>query len=196
MLTRVHSRRFGPVEFNCTVASSDRGGRFDSVREDDFCYLYAADDAETAISETLLRDIPLTADGRRVIPPVYLKDRSINWIASNVDIPLVNLRSGRDLGAIGQDTWLTTCEAKDYALTRMWCTSVRAWAPWAAGMTWRSRREPDGFAYVFFEDRCRADSFEPVRHGTPLNEASRRIDRGPGNHFVKGILKSYEVSVK
>ena len=125
-LTRIHSAAFGVVEFNPTVARSDlRGGRFDSTPGDDSAFLYAADHDPTAVSEVLLRDLPIDDYGARLLPRVRLSELRIGWFSTTLELELVSLRSGVDLAALGQDSWLTTASAADYAMTRRWSSANR-----------------------------------------------------------------------
>lgn len=195
-LTRIHSAAFGVTEFNPTVARSDlRGGRFDSTPRDQFAFLYAADDDATAVSEVLLRDLPIDEHGARLLPRVALADLRISWFSTTLELELVSLRSGRDLAAVGQDTWLSTAPAAEYAMTRRWCSAIRKWAPWAHGITWRSHRVPEGFAYVFFSDRCPDTCFEEVTDGLPMPPGHRSLDAGAGRLYVEEILTSYRVAL-
>ncbi len=195
-LTRIHSAAFGVVEFNPTVARSDlRGGRFDSTPGDDYEFLYAADHDPTAVSEVLLRDLPIDDYGARLLPRVRLSELRIGWFSTTLELELVSLRSGVDLAALGQDSWLTTASAADYAMTRRWSSAIRKWAPSASGLTWRSLREPDGFAYIFFSDRCPVGCFEEVTDGLPLPTGDRNLDAGAGRLYVEEILASYRVAL-
>ena len=196
MLTRIHSTTFGVTQFNSTIAQSDlQGGRFEATPDDKYAFLYAAEDDATAVSEVLLRDLPIDDYGARLLPRAQLSQRSISWLRTTLDLAMVSLRSGRDLAAIGQDTWLTASPAADYAMTRRWASAIRGWAPWACGLTWRSHREPEGFAYVFFADRCPAASLEEVTDGLPVPSGDRSLVAGPAGHYVEGILASYRVAL-
>ena len=196
-LSRVHSSQFGATGFNREIARHElRGGRFDATDDDPFAFLYAASNDHTAVSETLLRDLPPTQRGARMLPRAQIAKRKIGWLASTVDLPLVNLRSGEDLAAVGQDTWLTTGPASDYALTRQWAAAIRRWAPWSAGLTWRSRREPDGFAFVLFGDRVPADCLVEVTDDVPLPVDQRRLDQGLGQAYLQRILLDYHVVIR
>ena len=191
-LTRIHGAQFGVTDFNPTVARHRlRGGRFDATPDDPYGFLYAADDDPTAVSEVLLRDLPLDERGARLLPRVRLKDLPIGWLTTNRDLQLVDLRSGRDLAAIGQDTWLTTGSASDYELTREWASAIREWVPWCGGLTWRSHREPEGFAYVLFEDRLPDDCLAEVSTGMPLTGEHQRLEDGIGRLYVERILEIY-----
>ena len=195
-LTRIHSAAFGAVEFNPTVARSDlRGGRFDSTPGDDYAFLYAADNDPTAVSEVLLRDLPIDDYGARLLPRVRLSELRIGWFSTTLELELVDLRSGVDLAAVGQDSWLTTASAADYAMTRRWSSAIRRWAPSASGLTWRSLREPDGFAFIFFSDRCPDGCFKEVTDGLPIPAADRDLDAGAGRLYVEELLASYRVAL-
>ncbi len=195
-MTRVHSAQFGVTDFNPTVARHRlRGGRFDATPDDPYGFLYAADDDATAVSEVLLRDLPLDERGARLLPRARLRNLRIGWLATTRDIQLVNLRSGRDLAAIGQDTWLTTGPASDYELTRAWASAIRDWAPWCGGLTWRSHREPEGFAYVLFEERMADECLAEVTSGVPLTGEDQLLDDGIGRLYVERLLEEYRVAV-
>ena len=195
-LTRIHSAHFGVTDFNPTVAHHWlRGGRFDATPDDPYGFLYAADDDAAAVSEVLLRDLPLDQRGARLLPRVLLRNLRIGWLTTTRDIRLVNLRSGRDLAAIGQDTWLTAGPASEFELTRAWASAIRDWAAWCGGLTWRSRREPEGFAYVLFEDRVPDDYLVEVSSGVPLTGEAQRLDDGIGRLYVERILESYRVAL-
>jgi hypothetical protein len=193
-LTRIHSTTFAATEFNPTLAvSSLRGGRFDATGEDEYSFLYAAEDDMTAVSEVLLRDLAIDERGARLLPRAALSGRRISWLRPTVDLVLVSLRSGEDLAAVGQDPWLTTGPAAEYAMTRRWAAAIRRWAPWAMGLTWRSHREPEGFAYIFFGDRCPQGSFEEVTEDLLLPAADQELDFGTGRLYVEELLTRYRV---
>lgn len=196
MLTRVHSTAFGVTQFNPTPALDDRqGGRFDATPEDEYAFLYAAENDATAVSEALLRDLPADEYGARLLPRARLSQVSISWLQVTVDLELVSLRSGQDLAAVGQDAWLTASPAAEYASTRRWASAMRAWAPWACGLTWRSYREPEGFAFMFFADRCPEGCFEEVTEGLPVPPGDQSLAVGAARLYVEGFLASYRVAL-
>ena len=172
-----------------------RGGRFDATPDDRYSFLYAAEDDETAVSEALLRDLPVDEHGSRLLLRARLARLSIGWLRTTLDLELVNLRSGQDLAAVGQDTWLTSSPSADYASTRSWASAIRTWAPWAHGLTWRSHREPEGFAYIFFGDRCPAGCLREVTDGVPVPPDDRSLAAGAARLHVEGILVSYRVAI-
>ncbi len=157
-LWRVHREKYPADEFNPNpvaqdLASEFAGGRFDSTTQDPYPFLYAAADDRTAVAERLLRDLPADDSGLRALPSESVAGHCVSQIDVESDLELVSLRSGRDLAAIGIDTRLTIGPSTEYPVTRKWSAAIREWADGAQGLTWRSGREPDGFAFVFFGDR-------------------------------------------
>ena len=196
MLTRLHSAEFEVTDFNPTVAEDAiQGGRFDGTPEDEYSFLYAASDDATAVSELLLRDIPSDDRGVRVLLTTRLQGLRIGWLRTSQELQLVSLRSGTDLAAIGQDPWLTTASADEYEMTRLWGAAIRGSAPWAHGLTWRSRREPEGFAYILFGDRCPEAFLEEAVRGTPLQLTERNLESGFGGLYLDEILSRYRVTL-
>ena len=80
-------------------------------------------------------------------------------------------------------------------MTRCWASALRGWAPWAAGLTWRSHREPEGFAYVFFDDRCPDGAFEEATDHLPVPPRDRNLSDGAARLHVEEILLSYRVAL-
>lgn len=195
-LSRLHNVAWDVCVFNPTLADRHwSGGRFDATKDDQYAYLYAGSTDEVAVSEALLRDVPFDDTGARLLPSVSLASRRLGWLKPRLDLDLVSLRSATDLAAVSQDAWLVHAPSRDYGFTRRWGHQIRTWAPWAAGFVWYSRREPDGLAFVFFEDRCPPDAFEEITAGTPVPPADSRLDGGEGNVYVRRLLERYRVTV-
>lgn len=195
-LSRIYSVAWGACSFNPTLA--DRhwgGGRFDATEDDAYGYLYTGTTDAVAVSEVLLRDVPFDDAGARLLPKASLMSRRFGWLKPRVELELVSLRSGSDLAAVAQDTWLVHAASSEYGFTRRWAHKIRAWAPWAAGFVWYSRREPDGLAFVFFDDRCSAESFEEITSGTPVPVTESHLDVGAGNLYVRELLERYRITV-
>ena len=192
VLTRLHDAAFDVAAFNPTVARNAlEGGRFDSTPEDPYAFLYAAGDDSTAVAEALLRELPIDERGGRLLPRRRLDGLRIGWLRTTRDLALVNLRSGRDLAALGQDGWLTVAPAAEYAMTRRWAAAIRNWDTEAAGLSWRSRLEPDGIAYAFFADRCPGDALAEQQDGLPLPPGDRELAGGAARRYVETLLAEY-----
>lgn len=192
-LIRIHQSTYDSTEFFIPDFSDpDRvGGRFDSTADDPYGFLYAASDDITAVAEVLLRDLPAYGDGSRPVQRSQLLNRSISCIEPQSDLMLVSLQSGPDLGAVGQDTWLTTAPAQDYPTTQSWSTAIRQWAPQADGIIWHSRFNPPGKSYIFYSDRCDPQVFLPSsKHSLGMNSTSP-IDSGPGMIHISNVLSKY-----
>jgi hypothetical protein len=159
VLSRVHHVDFEGADFN--PLASDvlfGGGRFDSTAEDPYPYLYAGETDRTALAETLLRDLPADDRGARFLAKKYWRSRRLSRLEVTRSLPVVSLVSGEDLGAIGQDTWLTTCGPDDYPQTRSWAHWIRRVETDAAGLLWLSKRQPGSLSVCLFGDRCPAGS--------------------------------------
>jgi hypothetical protein len=136
-LSRVHPQAFGAFKFKTSVASVLYGGaRFDATAADPYPYLYVGLSEVTALAETLLRDVAPNEHNYRVLPNEKASGRAVSELTLNTHLDLVSLIDGRDLGAIGQDDWLVSCSARDYAWTRDWAHWLRRQAPWAHGLIW------------------------------------------------------------
>ncbi|MFD5316754.1 RES family NAD+ phosphorylase [Streptomyces sp. NPDC127098] len=192
LLYRVHSARraataFNPVPAHCLYG----GGRFDGTRCDPYGYLYAGLTVEAAICETLLRSVPFEASDRpRLLPRRTVRGRRVSVLRLAREVRVVPLVSGRDLAAVGQDSWLVQAEAAEYPFTRDWGHWIRAGAgPDAQGFLWPSKREPADRALVLFGDRC-AD-------GTLVNADVPPVDldtpRGTG--WLNAVLEGYLAAV-
>jgi hypothetical protein len=180
---------FNPVEADLLYA----GGRFDSTEKDPYGFLYAGFSDGAAISETLLRDLPADDRGSRFLPRVLWRERQLSRIATTSELRLITLQSGEDLGAIGQDTWLTNCDADDYPQTRDWAHWLRAIDRDAHGIIWLSKREPGVPAVVLFEDRCPPGSLA-LASGPLVVPCS--FANPAGADWLKEQLAAYRVSIR
>ncbi|MBI5478184.1 MAG: RES family NAD+ phosphorylase [Deltaproteobacteria bacterium] len=178
---RIHLNAYAANEFNPTPATSPvKGGRFDHTSPGE-AFLYAGETLETAVAEALLRDLP-PQPAPRVIPFAQVQGRSVSRLRTRRNLELLSLH-GRGLSQLGQDSWLTSCDACDYPITRRWATAIRRWAPGAAGFVWRSRRLQDELAYVFYSTRVGPKGFEV--------KATRRADQGAGLDEIRQILAAH-----
>ena len=198
-LIRIHSSQYEATAFRTLNQPSSEitvGGRFDPSDEDNFDFLYAASDDETAAAEVLMRDLHVLPSTRQFIPLNTLNDKFISCFETIVDLPLVTLRTDADLKAVGQDRWLTTSPASDYPRTRLWASAIRKRTPQAAGLTWRSRRNPPGDCYVFFSDRCQSGGFVTVSNPASGLESNTPLGHGIGRFHIAKILDTLHVSLK
>ncbi|NEC87930.1 RES family NAD+ phosphorylase [Streptomyces sp. SID12501] len=154
-LWRIHPSHYRAAEFKPFIPDDRSTGRFNSMPEDPYPYLYAATDAETALAETLLRSHDFDSPtGMRLVSWAQVRGKSLNGVRTRCEMRLVSLCSGAALAAVRQDNLLLENEgAEHYAGTRRWARELRAQVPEAMGMIWGSKRNPSRRALVLFGDR-------------------------------------------
>jgi hypothetical protein len=188
-LWRVHPRDRSATEFNQIVADDVFGGyRFDGTSADQYSFLYAASDCETALLETLGRDVPFDHKGLRLIVRQALYRQCISAISVIKPLSLISLLSGEDLAAVCQDEWLVQCDASEYPQTRRWGSWLRKQAPAANGIVWPSRRNISHRAIVLFGDRC--TNVAEVIAGTTVD-----LDTMEGAAYINTKLAAHHMHV-
>lgn len=182
-LWRCHTTRFPATGFNPVLSHRHfAGGRFDGTADDAYRFLYAAPEPLTALAETLLRDVPYSDAGVRVVPWALAAPRSLSRLTVTEELTLVRLVTQADLAAVFQDASLLEGGDERYGATRFWAQEIRRYAPGAHGMVWQSRRNRPCHALVLFGDRCgdeplKADPEHAYRLGTfeGAEEANRLL---------------------
>jgi hypothetical protein len=149
-LWRIHRAADDPCAFPARVYGI--GGRFDSPTPG-VTQLYLGDSPQACVAETILRDMPLSDSGPRLVPRVGVAARAITEVTLERELRLVSLH-GPHASAIGQGAWLTKSTPADYPLTRAWADAIRAAVPDAHGLLWRCRFDEDRLAIVLYSDRA------------------------------------------
>lgn len=197
-LWRVHSRDHDAWAFNPTRPASLYGGaRFDATDADPYPYLYAGLSEETALAETLLRDLPPDERGYRIVPNRAVNGKRLSGLVLIRDLTLIRLIDAVDLAAIGQDAWLVATSAGDYPQTRDWARWLRRQAPWAHGLIWDSLRARGSHAIVLFGDRLAAN-FTDDYEKTMLYEVAELavdLDDSAGIAWTNERLRCYRAIV-
>ncbi|MDI9919002.1 RES family NAD+ phosphorylase, partial [Rhodococcus sp. IEGM 1379] len=122
---RVHSTRRSTLAPNPTAQPDELSGdRFDSL-DGVFAYLYIADSPGGAIAETICRDLPLDPTVARIVPASAVTGRTLTALRVTRTLTVAALHGPR-LSAVGQDLWLTKCEARHYVTTRRWVAAIYA----------------------------------------------------------------------
>jgi hypothetical protein len=124
------------------------GGRFDATERDPHGFLYAALDDGPAVAEALLRNIMSDHRGYRLLPRPSWAGRELSRLTTTIPLTLIALRTGTDLGTVGQDSWLTTCDPDDYPQTREYAKWLRNLSAAAHGAAWLSKRDPGATVLV------------------------------------------------
>ncbi len=164
------------------------GGRFDATPADPYSFLYAAPMPETAILETITRDLPFRTTHFRTIRRANVKNLTLSPVLITEPLTLISLISTIDLASALQDEWLIQCESRDYSQTRRWAKWLRMQVPTAQGIVWMSRRDLGNRSMVLFGDRCRrvlAPGTEPA-----INLASRA-----GADWLNQRMKPYRIRI-
>ena len=189
-LWRVHDTRYDSTAFTPPRPSPYFDmGRFDGNTDDPYPYLYAALDEETALLETLARDLKPNQHGDRQLPRKKVKGRCRCALDTTADLALISLRTEQDLAAIGQDQWLISTEEKQFAFTAHWAHWLRAQAVDAQGLIWPSRRNLNKHSVVLFGDRVPADAV--IAASVPSIPLWDRA----GANLINQILVPYRITV-
>lgn len=163
LLWRVHSTHRNAISFrNQPTDEVFGGGRFDATPTDPYPFLYAAPVPETAVLETITRDLPHHPKHFRTIRRENVIDLTLSPLLVIEPLTLISLMSGIDLACALQDEWLIQCESRDYPQTRRWARWLRLQVPTAQGIAWMSRRDVGQRCVVLFGDRC-TSVLEPAR---------------------------------
>lgn len=187
-LWRVHSVHRAAEAMNPTAhPDATRGGRFDS-RDGSYAYLYLGNTQQAALAETLTRDLPLDG-GPRLLPHRALVGHRLSEVEVSTGITVVSLH-GAALTQLGQDTWLTKSDARDYELTRAWADAIRSWAPKAGGFSYRCRHDEDQIDHVLFTTPAITTHPRLTPTGTSIE-----LDSPHGHTLVRGILAHYNAAL-
>lgn len=184
-----HADAVGPWSTRVAVDPFSEG-RFDPVPEDPFPYCYAALTDTAALVERLLRDCDFDDDGARLMPAAELRHKRLISLRTTRVVRLISLRTGPDLAAACQDSWLVHAESVDHARTRYWGRWLRAASPGAGGLIWPSKRDLGAEVVMFFGDRDRAG--DALAAG-PV--AARELDTVDGAAWLRERLRPYRAVV-
>lgn len=197
-LWRVHQEPYAASAFNPSLSDVLYGGaRFDATGADSYPYYYAGLTEETALAETLLRDLAFDDSGYRVVLREKVSGHRLSALALLKDLSLVSLVHAEDLAAVAQDSWLVTAPARDYPQTRDWAHWLRRQAMWAHGLIWDSLRDRGGLAMVLFGDRLARD-FGDDYEKTLLHEITGltvNLGDAAGTAWVNERLRRYRAVV-
>ena len=170
------------------------GGRFDSTEDDRYDFLYAGSSLDVAITETLLRDIPVDDSGSRVVPRSRYSGRRQSAVIAKRLIQVVDLRAAQGLGAVAQDGWLLAAEPIFYAQTRHWAHWIRERSKNTDGFVWMSRRQPISEAFLLYSP-CGHNFLEPVDHPEIPPGAASDFDTPEGRNQLRNRLEGFGYTI-
>jgi hypothetical protein len=166
-VVRCHSVRFGATEFNPGFGS----GRFhpftDLAGKGAVPVLYAADDLDGCLSETIFHNVPVTGRDKRV-GRFSLEEMVVSTLTCERELTLVQL-FGFGLRRLGMSRLeLIESGADDYRATAAWARSFYTSSRSIDGLIWVSRQKDDSRALVLFGDRVARSSLKIDRHPLAL----------------------------
>jgi hypothetical protein len=191
VLWRVHRQKQDPTDF--TKYQENRRfqyTRFSGSGADPYASWHASPDAPTILAGILLRSMPVPATGYRLVRRVTVAGQRASALSTSMELDLVSLRSTADLAAVAQDTWLIHAGDIHDPMLRRWASWIRAQALWAAGFIWPPRMAAEHHLIVLFDDRCKADVFdpEPITHFDLADEA--------GAAWLNWMLRPYRAGIR
>ncbi|WP_372698792.1 RES family NAD+ phosphorylase [Arthrobacter sp. JSM 101049] len=156
-LSRVHSAMFGAADYNPGPTPAAVETRFAFFGTPTVPVLYAAQNDDAAIAETLLHDVPLSG-GR--LDEALVRRRVLSKVASSRDLHLLVLHGDgfRRLGTDPEE--ITRTSPRHYGETVRWAAAAHAAG--FDGMVWMSRLHDSARSYVFFGTSASRDDFQTV----------------------------------
>lgn len=181
VLHRGYGNRHSPTTFNPGYGESTR---FAFFGDPPVPILYAAEDVQGAVCESVLHHIP--AAGGTLFPSKYL-DRLTCGLKTNRKLHLASFH-GTGLRHFGlEPEQLTTCNAAHYAQTVTWAEA--AWRTGLDGCVWMSAKLTSSRAYLFF-DRAQ-DAFDVDPGTSPMAFAN-----GPDLDWLIDFCASIRIDVE
>lgn len=178
-LTKVGDRRWGATGFNPTNGSA----RFRPVRDTSgqvVATAYLASDAETALSEALLRGVSALDEGsapRRLFRKETIGlDMTTLLLERKVRVARLHGRGLTRLGLLRRH--VVECGDSAYPYTAAWAQALWASRRRPHGISWTSRQSDSGRAYMLWEGRVPCNALTVASSGVPLDE-------GPGLEQVR-----------
>jgi len=148
--------------------------------------LYAAENWEGAICETVFHDVPLSGPDRRKAR-AELATRAMSRVRLTRDVLLVDLRT-LGLGRLGLHRQeLIDTEADQYPRTARWGRAFHQARPGAVGLMWMARLA-DLRAMVFFGDRVTEKDFA-------VSDAPLSLGEGEGLAMVMELAEKAKILI-
>lgn len=189
-IVRCHWTINGPREFLAGERGRARFSAFRPARAHaDVPVLYGATDRDGALSETVLRNVPVT--GAKSIARSAFNERSLSFIAPTRELRLADLHSIglRRIGLLRQQ--LIETDERFYPTTALWARALHAAPQHFDGLVWVSRQNDASEATMLFGDRVDPQNdlrFVPDR-------SSVQLHFGEGRRIVDEICDRADITV-
>jgi hypothetical protein len=167
-LWRCHDAAWGPAAFY--PGDTTHRGRFHPFTPagalGPLPVLYAADDVDGALSESVFHDVPVRGD--KHVPHAKLRHRVLSALEVTRDLRLVDLTSP-GLSRLGLTrAELIDSDARSYPDTAPWTAALHDHPLGADGLLWVSRQHDTSRCVVLFADRVPAGELQPTTPVTTL----------------------------
>ncbi len=185
--TRCHHVRFGATEFNPGPGPSGRFHPFTDGEGKRVPTLYAADDLEGALSETVFHSVPVRGPHKRVAK-LALQPMVASVLACDRDLTLVKLY-GPGLSRLGiSRAELIETLPEEYGRTAAWAQALHASDGSIDGLIWVSRQNDATQALVLFGDRVERAALQVI-------EAPRPLYFSPGLDEVQRLANQADITI-
>lgn len=183
---RCHNVRFGATEFNPGVGEG-RFHPFEDGRGARVPTLYAAEDLEGALSETVFHNVPVRGPEKK-IGRFALQSIVASTLACNRDLILAQL-FGLGLHRLGiSRRELIETEADQYPRTVAWARALHTDNERIDGLIWVSRQNDSTRSLILFGDRVPSSRLRVTGPILPL-------DRGPGYDEVYRVAEQARILI-
>jgi hypothetical protein len=164
---RCHHIRFGATEFNPGLGLAGRFHPFADGESRKVPSLYAADNLDDALSETVFHDVPVRGPGKGVTK-LALQPMVVSTLACERELSLVQLY-GFGLSRLGLSrAELIETASEEYERTAAWAQALHASDERIDGLLWVSRQNDASLALVLFGDRVARATLQVVEAPQPL----------------------------
>jgi hypothetical protein len=164
---RIHDKKFGGTDFHPGGSGNARFSPINDSSSAAIPTMYGGSTLDCALMETAFHDVPYT-DKLKTIDKNKLAELAYSTVTSTVDLTLADLTSTalRKMGITR--TQLIETEKNAYQLTRPWAEQIHDQNKSIQGMTWVSRQDDTGRAYILFGDRIPADALVQKSSSQPV----------------------------
>ena len=183
---RCHNVRFGATEFNPGLGRG-RFHPFEDARGVRVPTLYAAEDLEGALSETVFHNVSVRGPEKK-IGQFTLQSIVASTLSCNRDLILVKL-FGLGLHRLGTSRLeLIETEGDQYPRTGAWARALHGCDKRIDGLVWVSRQNDSTRSLVLFGDRVPSSHLRVIGPILPL-------DRGPGYDEVCRMAEQAQILI-